>query len=30
MLINKNALKNNKDMIRQIEDFFISQYDYFD
>ena len=30
MLINKNALKNNKDMVRQSEDFFISQYDYFD
>lgn len=30
MLINNIALKENPDLIQQIENFFINQYDYFE
>lgn len=30
MLINNNALKENQNLISEIEDFFVRQYDYFD
>lgn len=30
MLINNTALKENQNLISEIEDFFVRQYDYFD